>query len=199
VSVDGCVVHQPVEHRSRQHGVTGERLIPTAKRKVRGQHDRPALVTLGDHLKQQVRLIARQRQVADLVDDQQPIHRDRSMQCLLQSALALRGFQQQHQVGRCHEPCLDPGLCRQITQADGDMRFAHTGRPQQDHVLGPLDEAQSGELLDLRRRRADRKFEVELIQRLDRREARHARQHRAGPSPTGFQLAAQHCLQKVGE
>jgi hypothetical protein len=35
--------------------------------------------------------------------------------------LALCGFQQHHEVGRGHKPRLDPGLCRQVTQADSDM------------------------------------------------------------------------------
>ena len=39
------------------------------------------------------------------------------------------------------------------------MRLSHTRRAQQDDVLGSLDKAQSGDLLDLLSRHAHRKLE----------------------------------------
>jgi hypothetical protein len=49
--------------------------------------------------------------------------------------------------------------------------------PEKHDVLGPLDEAEGGEFLDLLARRPGREGKVKGLQRLERREARRPRQH----------------------
>lgn len=76
------------------------------------------------------------------------------------------------------------------------MRFAHSGRAEQHHVLGPLQEGEAGQLLDLLARRTGRGSEVEALQRLDGREARHAGEHRPRAGASRIPLASQHLLQE---
>ena len=49
------------------------------------------------------------------------------------------------------------------------MGLAHSGRAEQDHILGALQEAQLVEALDLPPLDARLEAEVELLKRLDRR------------------------------
>jgi len=66
------VVHEPVDERGGDHRVT-EDLAPLLEGAVGGDDDRAALVAAGDEREQQVRGLALERQVADLVDDEQVI------------------------------------------------------------------------------------------------------------------------------
>jgi hypothetical protein len=52
-------------------------------------------------------------------------------------------------------------------EGDGQMGLADAGRPEQDDILGALDEAQPGELPDLLAVDRGLELEVELVQRLD--------------------------------
>jgi hypothetical protein len=56
--------------------VVGERFAPAAEGQVRGDHDRALLVARGDELKEQVRRVLVERDVADLVDDDQLVATD---------------------------------------------------------------------------------------------------------------------------
>ena len=79
----------------------------------------------------------------------QPVGAHRAVQHLLQPALALCRLQQQHQVGRGGEAHPPATLRRQVAQRDRHMGLANARWPQQHHVLGPLDEGQAGQFLDL--------------------------------------------------
>ncbi len=52
-------------------------------------------------------------------------------------------------------------------EGDGEVGLAHAGRPEEDDVLGALDEAQAGELAHLFAVDRGLKVEVELIQALE--------------------------------
>src|SRR3954452_15846079 len=73
-SVDGddvAVVQQPVEDRGGEH-VVAEDLAPFGEALVAGDDRAAAFVAAADQLEDHVRLGARERQVADLVDDKDP-------------------------------------------------------------------------------------------------------------------------------
>lgn len=67
------VVQQPIQQRCRQRGTLREGRIPLAERQVAGHDQAAAFVTRGNHLEEQVGLFTAHRQVADFVDDQQPL------------------------------------------------------------------------------------------------------------------------------
>ena len=69
--VDGNrMVQKPIENRAGDHGVA-EDLAPGAETLVAGNDDRTTLVAARDQLKEQIGALAVDRQVADLVADQE--------------------------------------------------------------------------------------------------------------------------------
>jgi len=144
-------------------------------------------------------LLAPHRQVADLVDDQQPADVHRPVQRFLQATLPPRRLQQQHQLGRGSERHLPAALRGEIPERDRQMRLAHAARPEEHHVRDALGEGQAGRFGDLLARRAGRESEIIAVQRLDRGEARRAREHLPRPGPTHLTLTAQRLLQEVAE
>ena len=76
-----------------------------------------------------------------------------------------------HQVGGPGEAHLVAVLGRQIAQRDREMRLADAAGAEEDDVLGALDEGEAGQFQDLPARRAGGEAEVEVVERLDRREA----------------------------
>lgn len=64
------VVDESVDHCCG-HDVVGEGLAPAPERQIRGHHDRVDLIPGGDQLKEQVRRLLIQRDVANFVDDDQ--------------------------------------------------------------------------------------------------------------------------------
>ncbi len=192
-------MEDPIEHRYGQYTVAGEGAIPAAEGEIRGEDHRAAFVALRHDLEEQVGLLAAHRQVADLVDDQQPVDVHRAMHRLAIAALTLGGFQHQHQIGRAEEASLVALLSSEIAERDREMSLAHARGPQEHHVLRALDEGEAGQLHDLLARCAGGEIEVVLIKRLDRRKARHPREHLARPSPARFALGDQQLLQEVGK
>ena len=66
------MVDDPVDHRGSDDLVT-EDTSPAGERKVAGQDQRGVFVARGDELEEQVRGVLFEGQVADLVDDDQPV------------------------------------------------------------------------------------------------------------------------------
>ena len=65
------VVDESVDQRGGDHGVA-EDLAPGLEAAVAGDDDRAAFVAARDQREEQVRGLALEREVADLVDDEQP-------------------------------------------------------------------------------------------------------------------------------
>jgi hypothetical protein len=164
---DGRVVQDSIEHRGGQHAVAGESAVPAAEREIRSEYHRTAFIAPRDDLEEQIGLFAAQRQIADLVDDQQLVGIDRAMHDLAIAALALRGLQHQHQIGRTEEPRLVALLGGEVAERDREMSLAHARGSEEDHVLGALDEGKAGQFHDLLARRAGGEAEVVLVKRLD--------------------------------
>ena len=143
----------PGKPTSVNSGVASEGLIPRPEGQVGSQDGRALLVALGDDLEEQVGLLARQGQAADLVDDQELVDADGAVQRLLPAApLALPGLERHHQIGRGGEAHLVAVLRRQIAERDRQMRLADAAGTEEDDVLGTLAKGQPGELMDLRPR-----------------------------------------------
>src|SRR5690349_4195155 len=103
-----------VEHRCRQDGVAGEGLIPATERQIGSEDQGSLLVSLGYDLEEQTGLVAAKRQVSDLINDQEFWHRDRTVHCFAETALALRRLQHECQIGRAYEPHLPSALARWV-------------------------------------------------------------------------------------
>src|SRR5262249_54009052 len=96
---------------------------PAAERLVAGEHERPALVTPADELEEQVGAALVDRQVADLVDDQEPRHRV-ELELLLEPALGERLGERADHVRRGREQHAIAALDRLEAEPDGKMRLA---------------------------------------------------------------------------
>ncbi len=154
-------MENPVEHGGGEDRLAGEGLVPRAEGQVRGQDHRAALVALGDDLEEQVRLLAPQRQVADLVDDQEPVEVHGPVHRLLDPALALRRLEGENEIGGRREADLPAALGRRVAERDRQMRLADAARAQEHDVLASLHEGEARQFLDLLPRCAGREGEVE--------------------------------------
>jgi len=118
---------------------------------------------------------------------------------LLEAPLRVGGGQLQHQVGGRDEARLDAGHDGAVGQCDGQVALAHAGGPEEDDVLGPLDEGQARQLGDLRTWHAGGEAEVELLERLDRRQRGQLHQGRALPFRAGLGFGIEQPLEEVAE
>jgi hypothetical protein len=112
-----------------------------------------------------------ERDVADLVNDQQreALH---AIELVVETALALGVGQQRDPLGRGPEGDAVPGEAGADPQRDAQVGLAGAGRPQQDDVLFAGDEVELAEVQDGVARDRGLKGEVELLERLARREPR---------------------------
>ena len=192
-----AVVAHPVRDRARRH-VVPEHPAPAADPHVGGDDRRALLVARRYQLEQQVRARAADVEVAELVDDQQP-RVGVVLEPLLEDAARRGVLQVLDEPGAVHEPDLAPRPDRLDAQRDGEVRLAHAGAPREQDVLGPLDEPQGRELLDLGAR--DRRLEVpvEVRQPLDVGEPRRPYALVGDPGLPGGDLDARHLLEGGGE
>lgn len=192
-----AVVAHPVRDRARRH-VVPEHPAPAADPHVGGDDRRALLVARRYQLEQQVRARAADVEVAELVDDQQP-RVGVVLEPLLEDAARRGVLQVLDEPGAVHEPDLAPRPDGLDAQRDGEVRLAHAGAPHEQDVLGPLDEPQGRELLDLCAR--DRRLEVpvEVRQPLDVGEPRRTYALVGDPDLPGGDLDARHLLEGGGE
>jgi hypothetical protein len=119
---------------------------------IAGQHDGASLVAFCDDVEEQARFLAPERQMDDLVDDEQPCPDDRAIEELPQAILLACRRKLHQQVGGRDQPRLDARLRRPIGQCARNVRLADTRLCEQNDVLGALDEHEAGQLLYLRKR-----------------------------------------------
>ncbi len=141
--VDGDrVMQDPVEDRGGNNPVA-EDLAPAAEALVGREDHRAPLVAAANELEEEVGAGAIDRQVADLVDDQQPRH-GVDLEPLVEPVLADRPAQRRdHARGGREEHAVAP-FDRFEAEPDGEMGFADAGRPEQDDILPVLDEVARG-------------------------------------------------------
>lgn len=196
---DVGVVQEPIQHRGRQCLVVGKGPGPLRERQVAGQNHAATLVALGNDVEEQVRLVAPEGQVADLIDHQQARPHHHAVEVLPEPLLAVCRRELQHQVGRADEARLDPRHDGAVGQRNRQVALAHAAGAEQDDVLRALDEAECRQFLKLRTRRSRSEGEVVLLQGLHRREGGHLQQRLARAFGTGIGFGAQQRLEKVGK
>lgn len=165
----GGMVQQPVEDGRRQDLVV-EDLTPVDEALVGGEDEAGLLVAPAEETEEETRLLPGHGEGAHLVEDEDPGGHE-----LLQLPF---------------EPVLHPGpgqasqerLQRQEEdpmarfrgfhpQGDRQVGLAHPGRPEQDDVLGPLDETEAGQLAHDLAVQTGLEGEVKLVEGLDPGEA----------------------------
>jgi hypothetical protein len=163
---------EPVEDR-RGEDLVAEDLAPFAEGLVRGQDDRTPLVSLGDHLEDQVRLGAFEGLVAHLVDHENA-RPQIGAEFVDQPSGRLGSLQVADHVVEAGEVDRVAGPAGRDGQGDGDMRLSDPGRSQQRGVRLAVDEREAGEVFDLARVEFGLEGEVVLVQRLVVRQLRQS-------------------------
>src|SRR3954454_6989143 len=162
------VVDEAVDHGGG-HDVVGEDLAPAPERLVAGADEGGAFVAGRDELEEQVRRLGLERDVADLVDDQQRVAAEAD-QLWLQSAGGVG-------VGEAGDPLAGggerdpvPGLAGPDGQPDGQVGLAGARWAEEDHVLAGGDEVQGVQVGDEVAAQSAGVVEVDLLQGLAGRE-----------------------------
>ena len=106
-----------------------KRRSPFADRAIAGDQNAAPLVAPGDELKEQMRRIGLERQIAELVDNQQ-LRLAEMGEAVLQPALAMRLGELGHQGGRWNELHRIASEDRLASDRHCQMRLADTRRPQ---------------------------------------------------------------------
>src|SRR5690606_31675491 len=128
------------------------------------------LVAPGHELEEEHGAGAADRQVADLIDDEDRRVREH-LEALLELARGLGLLEARDEIGERAVVDAPPTLGRGNGQADGQVGFADAGRTQEDHVLFSFDEAELVKALDLLSSDRGLEAEVEAVERLYGRKA----------------------------
>ena len=140
-------MQQAVEDGGGDDGIA-EHLAPLAEGLVGGEQDAAAFVAGGDELEEQGGAEFVEREVAELVDDEQ-LRCELDAQAALESAFLVRDaevFEESVHAGEVHAVAVLDGL---NADGHGEMRLPDSGRSEQDEVVGVRHEAEAGELHDL--------------------------------------------------
>src|SRR6188472_1111264 len=124
---DDGVVQEAVEERGGDHRVA-EDLAPLGEAPAGGEDHGAALVAGVDQLEEQATAVGDDRQVADLVDDQQGGAAEEA-DLVAQPALALGLGERGDEVSKRDEIDAAPGLDGLDAEGDRKMALARAGRP----------------------------------------------------------------------
>ena len=133
------VVDESVDEGCGDHGVA-EDFAPGLEAAVAGDDDRAAFVAAGDQREEQVGRLALQRQVADLVDDEQAVALQ-APQLGVERVAVLGAFEAVDPLLGGRERDSVPGLAGLDGQRDRQMGLAGAGRPEEADVLVLLGQA----------------------------------------------------------
>ena len=164
------LVRQPIQQR-RGHPLAREHLAPVAERQVARDQQARSLVAVGEHLKQQLGPRAAEREVAQLVADQQfrPVELPEEA---VELVLLLSFFQAVHQRRRREESHPPPLPARGQAQGDRQMGLPSSGLADQATIEVLIDPFAPRQLDDLLLGGRGHGREVEGVEILPDRERR---------------------------
>jgi hypothetical protein len=158
------VVDEAVDERGGDHGVA-EDLAPRFEAAIGGDDDRAAFVAAGDQGEEQVGGLAFERQVADLVDDDQRVALD-PLEFVVQRVAVLRLLETVDRLLGGRERDAVPGLAGLDRQGDREVCLAGARRAEEADVAVLVDPGELREVQDQRLLGAGLGGEVEVLQRL---------------------------------
>jgi hypothetical protein len=190
------VMQDTVQDGRGDHRIA-EDLVPLGEAPVRSHDQGALLIAAGDELEEQMRAVAIDRDVADLVDDQE-LGLAVELQPLFDFVFGIglrQGRDQRHGLGEVGPVALGYGL---DAERHRQMRFSYPGRAQEDDVFAVGDEPASGQVFDPLA--VDRRLEgeVEVLQRFDERELGHRSADRDVLLLLGGDFPRQQLVEEVG-
>jgi len=143
---DDGVVQEAVEQRGGDNGIA-EDVTPLGEAAVRGQDHGAALVAGVDELEEQIAAAGDDREIADLVDDEQARPAEEA-DALLQASFALGTGERRDEVGESRE--VDALACLHGLDAESRRKVALAGSRRSEEMddFGAFDEAELGERED---------------------------------------------------
>ena len=135
---DDAVVHEPVDHRGRRHGVL-EDLLPFRERQIACEHDTSSFVTLGQQREQDFHLFAILLHVADVVDDEGTELRE-TFQHSGETQLAFRQQQFLYKERARREQNAMPPMDELLADGTQQVSLPATGISERKNVLVAVDE-----------------------------------------------------------
>src|SRR5258708_15651556 len=145
---DGAVVSQTVEQWSGHFGVA-EHAGPFAEREIGGDDDGRALVEPADEVEQELAAGLSERQVAELVEDDE-VHPGQMLGDTTLPSVSGLDLQAIDEVDHVVEASAGTGSDAASGNSDGQMGLAGTGAADQHGVALLGDEAAAGEVIDQR-------------------------------------------------
>ena len=164
---DVAVVQEPVDKRSG-HDLIAEDLPPLLKALVGREYGGCALVAAIDELEEEHGSGLADRQVTDLVDDQERGIGQR-LEPMCEPPCGLCFFQRCDEVGQGAVVDTPAALRGLDGETDREMRLPDTGRTEKDDVFLSLEEAELVERIDLLALDRGLEAEIEVLQRFDAR------------------------------
>ena len=173
------MVKQSVEKGRRDDGIA-EDVAPLGEAAVRGEDHRALFVPGVDELEEEIAAAGRDREVADLVDDEQ---RKAAVVAdpLAKGAVAFGLGERDDDVGERAEVDAAAGFDRLDAEGEAQMSLAGSGWTYEMERFGAVDELQPGERQDAVPVERGLEGEVEPGEGLDRREPRHLDRHPDAP------------------
>jgi len=130
------------------HTFALENLTPIAEGQIAGDQQASSLVTVGKNLEQQFHTRSAERQITQLIDNQQ-IELVEFLQQPIQNVLLPRFFQLIDQRRRREELCLHPFTTSGQTQCNRQMRFSRSRLADQTNIGMSLDPFATGQFQHL--------------------------------------------------
>src|SRR5215212_7434149 len=140
------MVQEAVEQRSRDDGIAKD-LAPFGKAAIGGEDQGSLLVAGVDQLEEEVAATGHDRQVADLVDDQQgkaAVEAD----LLAQAALPLGPGERADKIGQCREVDRASRLHGLDPERQAQVALAGAGWAEEVHDFAAVDELKFGKCQD---------------------------------------------------
>lgn len=133
-------MQKPVEQGGCDDGIT-KNITPFCKAAIGRQDHCSSLVAGVDELEEQIAAAGDDREIADLIDDQQTWPAEEA-DALLQPALAFGPGQRCNEIGQRAEVDALASFDGFDAERHGEMAFAGSRRPEKMHRFMPVDETQ---------------------------------------------------------
>lgn len=167
---------------------------PVAVAFIAGQDNAATLVSRAHQLKEDCGSELVQRQVPHLINYQHlgcEVH----SHAPLQPPFPIGAAEIVDHIVRRDEVRAEAGLDGRLRKRHTQVRFAHAGRPQENQIAGIMDESQAPQFANLALINRGLKGEVELLERLHKRQVRQLQARPQIPTAARVNLAAEQFIE----
>lgn len=165
------MMDKPVEERGR-HDLVAEELCPGVEGLIAGYDDGCPLVEVGDEGKEEIRFVALDRCIADLVDDHE-VRLCEPRESELGAPGDVGAREDLHEVRHALVADLEALVDGFVADGDGQVGFSEARRAEEEEILMAIDPTALGELVDHALRDTLHPAEIEVLEAFLDREMSH--------------------------